>query len=196
MYIGILLAAGGGQRFGVGDKLTQRLEDGTPVALRAAQRLRAVVPQVTAVLRPQAGELAELLDAAGINTVVCPDAALGMGHSLAYAVRQHRDADGWLVALADMPLIGSETIATVLEALQQGAPLVAPSYAGQRGHPVGFSARYLDALLALNDDRGARALLERDADRLLLIPVQDPGVLMDIDTPADLRRLDSLISGA
>ncbi|MCK7579437.1 MAG: NTP transferase domain-containing protein [Chromatiales bacterium] len=60
---------------------------------------------------------------------------------------------------------------------------------GQRGHPVGFSAEFAPALRALQGDRGARDLLARHADRLQCLEVDDPGVLLDVDTPADLAMI-------
>ncbi|NIR61750.1 MAG: hypothetical protein GWO02_20815, partial [Gammaproteobacteria bacterium] len=59
----------------------------------------------------------------------------------------------------------------------------------QRGHPVGFAARFRDELLACRGDTGARVLLERQAERLVTFATDDPGVLADVDTPADLERL-------
>ena len=75
-----------------------------------------------------------------------------------------RDARGWLVALADMPCIRVATLQAVAELIGGGAALAAPSYAGRRGHPVGFAARWRDALLALEGDEGARAILTGDAN--------------------------------
>ena len=72
----------------------------------------------------------------------------------------------------------------VVQALEQGERIVAPAWQGQRGHPVGFSAHYCGALLALRGDEGARALLRSDPP--LLLEVGDPGVVRDIDTPIDL----------
>lgn len=75
--VGILLAAGSGSRFG-SDKLLHRLPDGRPLALAAAQNLRAACPRVLAVVRPGHDELAGLLAEAGCRVVVCPEAHLGM----------------------------------------------------------------------------------------------------------------------
>lgn len=91
------------------------------------------------------------------------------------------------MALADMPRIASATIEAVARELDAGKPLVAPCYRGQRGHPVGFGLVHREALLALDGDTGARALLNSPA--LTRIDVDDPGILRDVDTPADLNGL-------
>lgn len=190
--VGVLLAAGQGRRFGA-DKLLQPLADGTPVAVAAARALKAACPCSIAVLRPEQDALAALLEAEGLTVVRCAAARSGMGHSLAAGVAAGSlawgDVDGWLVALADMPCIGVPTLRRVAQALAGGAALAAPTYAGRRGHPVGFAARWKDALLALEGDEGARAILRQHAALLQTFDTDDPGVLQDVDTPADLAAL-------
>lgn len=183
--VGILLAAGSGSRFG-SDKLLHRLPDGRPLALAAAQSLRAACPRVLAVVRPGNEELAGLLAEAGCGMVLCPEAHLGMGHSLAAGVQAAPDAAGWLVALADMPFIAAASHRTVLASLRGGASLAAPSHDGRRGHPVGFARAWFSQLTALTGDQGARAILENNRQQLVLCPVDDPGVIQDIDRPEHL----------
>ncbi|MPZ42358.1 MAG: NTP transferase domain-containing protein [Betaproteobacteria bacterium] len=185
--VGVLLAAGQGTRFG-GDKLLARLADGTPVGVMAARNLAAALHEVIAVVRPEDVRLAELLGAAGIAVEPCPSAWQGMGSSLAHAVRARADADGWIVALADMPKVRPETIRAVAGALEDGAPLVAPVHRGERGHPVGFAAAYGARVAALSGDAGAREILRAERDRIVLIECDDPGVVADIDTVLDLER--------
>ncbi len=186
--VGLLLAAGQGRRFGA-DKLRQPLADGTPVAVAAARALKAACPESVAVLRPEQDELAGWLAAEGLTVIRAAAAHGGMGHSLAAGVAASPDADGWLVALADMPRIRVATHRSVADAIANGAALAAPTYAGQRGHPVGFAARWRDALMALEGDEGARSIVRRNAGLLHAIGTDDPGVLQDVDTPADLAAL-------
>ena len=88
--------------------------------------------------------------------MVCDNAAEGMGASLACAARAAGEADGYLVALADMPFVRRTTIAAVRDALAGGAPLAAPYFRARRGHPVGIARRFLHELLALRGDEGAK----------------------------------------
>lgn len=177
MPVGVLLAAGASHRFG-GDKRLCRLADGTPMAVRCARTLRAVLPRVLAVVR-EADEAADQLSAAGLELVLCPVAAAGMGHSIACGVAASAEADGWLIALADMPWIRPDSMAAVAAALTAGAAAARPVYAGQHGHPVGFSATFGPALQGLHGDQGARKLLRTIA--LTEVPCSDPGVLRDLD---------------
>ncbi|MDQ0624637.1 MULTISPECIES: nucleotidyltransferase family protein [Paraburkholderia] len=185
---GILLAAGVGSRFdpqGVQNKLLARLPDGTPLAHEAARRLLLVVPTVLAVVRPGAEALARLLNDAGCDVVFAAAAERGMGASLAAGIDASDDAEGWIVALADMPRIQPSTIEAVARTLDGGASIVAPFYEGQRGHPVGFGAEHREALMSLDGDSGARSLLM--SGRVVRLDVDDAGVLRDVDTPGDLR---------
>jgi molybdenum cofactor cytidylyltransferase len=183
---GILLAAGSSRRFG-SNKLLAPLADGTPLAVAAARRLIAAVPEAIAVVRPGDAELAAVLGAQGLRIVECAQAQQGMGHSLAAGVAAANTADAWLIALADMPYIKVSTITGLMAQLLDGAVLVAPFHAGRRGHPVGFAAGLGAELLAANGDTGAGARLVRHAASLTRLDVDDPGILIDVDTPGDLR---------
>lgn len=182
---GILLAAGASKRFG-SDKLMHPLAGQTPVAVAALANLRAAVPHVIAVVRPGVPALENCLSEAGATVILCANADEGMGVSLSSAVRASGDVAGWVIALADMPYIRPETIAKIATSLADGADIVAPVYQGERGHPVGWSARFRAQLEALHGDEGGRALLKQNAGLVKLIEVDDPGVRRDIDTPADL----------
>lgn len=187
---GVLLAAGTGSRFdpeGLRNKLLAPLPGGTCVAREAAHRLLLVVAKVIAVVRPGAETLAHVLNEAGCDVVFSADAVRGMGASLATGISAAQDSESWIVALADMPRIAVTTIEAVARALDEGASLAAPFYEGQRGHPVGFGFEHREALLALDGDAGARALLATQP--LTRIDVDDPGILRDVDTPADLTGM-------
>ncbi|TFV94911.1 nucleotidyltransferase family protein, partial [Oxalobacteraceae bacterium OM1] len=184
---GILLSAGRGTRFdpaGVQDKLLQRLPDGDAVAVAAARTLHAVLPEVVAVVRPGADRAAAALKEAGCRITICPDADAGMAASLVHALSQTPHADGWIVALADMPFVAPATVSALMQAIRQGADIAAPVHAGRRGNPVAFGRRHLTELLQLQGDGGARGLLRRHP--VQLVEVDDPGIHRDIDTPADL----------
>jgi molybdenum cofactor cytidylyltransferase len=181
--VGLLLAAGSATRFG-SDKLSHPLPHGQPVAVQAARHLLSVVARVVAVVKPDTTKLQQHLKAEGCEIVVCGNAAEGMGASLACGARAAGSADGYLVALADMPFVRPSSIAAVRDALAAGAPLAAPYFRGRRGHPVGISARFRDELLALTGDAGAKQILA--GHEVKKIAVGDPGVVRDIDTPEDL----------
>jgi molybdenum cofactor cytidylyltransferase len=188
---GVLLAAGYSTRFG-SNKLLHPLppgspDAGVPIALAAARHFVDAFPESVAVVRPRSQKLGKLLRDAGCHTVVCRNAAEGMGVSLAAGVRAAADAHGWVVGLADMPFIRPETLRIVARALDEGATIAAPAYRGERGHPVGFARRFLDELSTLRGDAGAREIIKAHPDWITLCEVDDPGVLRDVDEPSDLE---------
>ncbi|MBK1704539.1 molybdopterin-guanine dinucleotide biosynthesis protein MobA [Halochromatium glycolicum] len=183
MPVGILLAAGKGRRFG-GDKRLHPLADGTPMVVAAARALSAALPRTLAVVR-EADEVAQRLAREGVEVICCPAAAGGMGHSIACGVAASAEADGWLIALGDMPWVRPESIAAVAAALAEGAPVARPCYTGRHGHPVGFSAPFGSDLQRLDGDNGARHLLR--SVHVVEIPCTDPGVIRDVDDPRHLQ---------
>lgn len=191
---GILLAAGSSRRFG-SNKLVVPLPDGTPLVLAVVRRLQFVVNAVIVVVHPQDQVLPELLATENVQVVICQNADAGMGASLAAGVAASGDARGWIIVLADMPAIQISTLQRVAQALDNGAVLAAPYHAGQRGHPVGFHSSVRDELLTLSGEAGARDILTRHAAAVVRLDVDDAGILLDIDTPADLAAWQAGKSG-
>lgn len=185
----ILLAAGAGRRFG--GPVPKLLAGSPPLILHTLAALRAglgsAVP-ILAVVRPEALALRALLHDQGIDVTLCPAANAGMGASLAHAAAQLGEARPLMVTLGDMPAIAPSTLLAVQNALLDGASLVQPQYQGQRGHPVGFHPRWLPALRALKADTGARQLLRDHAHELRALTVDDPGIVLDMDTQAQLAQ--------
>ncbi len=191
----ILLAAGFSRRFGAGEstgsqKLLARLEDGRYVVEAAAQNLLAGAGKVVAVIGADEA-LKRVLENCGCQVVVNTLAKEGMGTSIAAGVRACRDAGGWLIALGDLPFIQPQTIANILVGSSSSAGIVIPTFNGARGHPVAFAADFLPELMALQGDQGARSIVAAHPARLKLLPVDDAGVVADIDTPDDLRNHQS-----
>ena len=114
----------------------------------------------------------------------------GMGDSIAAAVRATSGAHGWLILLADLPLIQSTTLLAVAQALQS-ADHVIPTYNGQRGHPVGVGVRYISELLSCKENKG---FSDVDIDKFAIkLIVNDVGCVTDIDTLQDLERAQKLL---
>ena len=109
----------------------------------------------------------------------------GMGDSIAAAVRATQSASGWLIVLGDLPLIQPDTLRSLAAAVATH-DVVVPTYQGQRGHPVGFSARCRDSLMNLTGDQGAAAVVRTWG--ATEIEINDIGIVLDIDTVADLQR--------
>jgi molybdenum cofactor cytidylyltransferase len=148
-----------------------------------------VVPDVVAVVRWGDFPLSDMLEQEGCRVTMFQGAARGMGASLAHGVGEAREAGGWVIALADMPRVPGAVIENIVAALADGALIVAPVHRGERGHPVGFSARLRGELLTLDGDTGARTVIERHRAEIRLIESAEPGVLLDVDRREDLARI-------
>jgi molybdenum cofactor cytidylyltransferase len=181
----VVLAAGRGSRFdGAGHKLAQPLGDasvlGTTLRAAAASGLPMVVVTVEGLQR----EAERFVAARDIVLIGAAEAQrAGMSRSIVSGVSARSNATGWLIHPADMPLVRPQTFRALAAALPGQACVVA-HFGGRRGHPVGFSAELYSELLRLDGDEGARRLLLRYPSRVL--DVDDAGILVDIDTQADL----------
>jgi molybdenum cofactor cytidylyltransferase len=188
----IVLAAGMGTRFrGAGHKLAQMLadQDSGDAAPVLSLTLRHAIASRLPVLVVTTAELAPLAheEVAARDVIVVPSAAhirgRGMGDSIAAGVAARADATGWVLLPGDMPRVKPGTLLAVANALDAHSVAFA-QHQGRRGHPVGFSAELYSELIGLTGDEGARRLVARYPSHP--VDVLDPGVLIDIDTAADL----------
>jgi molybdenum cofactor cytidylyltransferase len=200
MILGILLAAGASHRMG-SDKLGLPWR-GSTVLLSSLARWTAV-PGLDEILLVRRGDsLGEQVlirpgDSSGaqecrVRILENVGANEGMGSSLRLAAQSlPTECEAVVVGLADMPEITSDTISALVEAWRPfgSAGIVAPRLGGQRGHPVVLGADHFSALRLLTGDSGARTILKDQADDLHLVDVDDPGILFDLDTPADLEQM-------
>lgn len=192
MIVGILLAAGRSVRFG-SDKLLHA-EPGSPPLAAQAARAWAVLDKTIAVIPAGNGQLRALFHSLGF-AIAEVSGVPELSCSLRSGLDAIPEAQGWIVGLADMPCVRPETVEAIRRALEGGAEIVACRYEGRRGNPVGFSAALRGALRGLDGDQGARKLLEEHSTAICWLDVDDPGILIDVDVPADLEQL-ALLSGA
>jgi molybdenum cofactor cytidylyltransferase len=183
----IVTAAGLGSRFGgTLHKLDQAFDGATVLATTVRNAVESKLPVVVVTTAGRARALAGFI--AGHDIVVLSEAqaARGMGASIATGVVERSGSAGWLVLPGDMPLVQPDTLLAVAGALAQH-PVAYAQYHGRRGHPVAFAAELYSELVQLSGDDGARRVMLRYPAHGQ--DVDDPGVLLDIDTPADLDLL-------
>lgn len=182
MIAGLVLAAGGGSRFGVQPKLLAEL-DGRPLlehALRA-QSAVAELDQIVVVLGADADDVLAQVDLGRAEPVICSDWRAGQAASLRCGLGAVRDADRVIVTLGDEPLITPEVVALFLRAPAGARAL----YNGRPGHPVALGPEHISALSSLTGDRGARDLLRGGPT------IECGGVCSgsDVDTREDLEAV-------
>ncbi len=106
------------------------------------------------------------------------------------------DASAAMIHLADHPLVKADTFAAVAEAYRQSKePIVIARQDGHRGHPVIFGRSVFAELLDAPEDQGARVVVNANASRIVYVDVDDPGILLDLDTPEELNSAGLVYPG-
>jgi molybdenum cofactor cytidylyltransferase len=101
--------------------------------------------------------------------------------------------EGMLVCLVDHPLISAELVARLIEAFaREKNKIVIPTFHGKRGHPVTFPAALYSELLEAPEEIGARAVVRAHAADVLEIPVEEEGILLNLNDPESLQRIANL----
>lgn len=184
----IVLAAGAGRRFG-GGKLTSPWGDGVLLDAALATALASPARTVSVVWGAD-GRVLEAASRFASRTGQAPRLRMihareheeGMAASMRAGVEGlPRDCAGAFVFLGDMPRIPPGLPAKLAQALAAGAWAAAPVHGEQRGHPVLFGSKLFAVLKTQTGDRGASKLLDALGEDLALVPVDDPGVLFDVD---------------
>ena len=190
---GLVLAAGGGSRFG-GPKALARLGHELFVERTVATLRTAGCAPIVVVLGAAAAEVAgaaELHDAVVVVNEAWPT---GMGSSLRTGLSALRDlaAPAAVVMLVDQPQVSPELVRRLVESRRHGIAAVSASYGGQRRNPVLLEASvWSDVMTAATGDVGARGWMDTHPDDVLLVACDDLGSDIDIDTPLDLEHLTS-----
>ena len=187
---GVLLAAGTSSRFGPENKLLATV-DGEPLVRHALRTLAAAgIDPVFVVVGYEADAVRGALPGDGERIVEAIDYEEGQSASVraGAAAVAGTDAEATVFLPGDMPFVDPGTVGALVDAYAGGTgDALAAAHEGVRGNPVLFDRRHLDALRRVGGDVGGRAVLLGSTDAAL-VAVDDPGVRVDIDTPADLAR--------
>jgi molybdenum cofactor cytidylyltransferase len=192
----IVLAAGRASRMG-SNKLIAEL-DGEPIVRRT---VRSVLGSQARPVVVVTGHDAEAVRAAlaGLDIVFVhnPSYAEGMSTSLQVGLAAAGPVDAALICLGDMPRLLPQHHDAIISAYRAGdaAQIIVPTCDRKRGNPVLWPRHYFAEIGGLVGDVGARALIERHADRVELFALDDPAILVDVDTPAALDELRQQRSG-
>lgn len=186
---GILLAAGQSRRMGPENKLLADL-DGRPMVRHAAETLLAAdLDGITVVTGHEAARVRDALDGLPLAFTDSPAYAQGLAETVKRGIAAlPEDTDGALIALGDMPRLKAETVAKLIAAFDpvEGRSICVPAHRGKRGNPVLFARRFFPEILELSGDSGAKSLLGAYEDQVAEVAVDDPGILLDLDTPEAL----------
>jgi len=191
----LILCAGRSTRMGTPKALLPR---GAECALERIVRLFRTcgVENILAVTGYEAERIAPVLTACGVPCVQNADCDRGMFSSLQTgAERLQGLCRAFFVLPADIPLVRPETLRLLADAFAEGETLACrPSFGGRRGHPPLLARELIGPILAFDRPGGLRALLA-DCTGSVDVACDDPGILLDLDTPEDyaeaLKRLEA-----
>jgi len=191
----VILAAGMSRRMR-GRTPKQILQVGGKTLLeRALENVRASkVSETVLVLGANAGEIKQQLSPSGIKVALNDDYQQGMGTSLRSGLGAlNSSIEAALIVLADQPFVRAETLDKLIAYHRRSAAqIVIPLYRGFRGNPVLLDRSVFPEVMNLSGDVGCRAIFGNHSEGIHKVEVDDPGILLDIDTEEDLRRVEAL----
>lgn len=191
MIVAVVLSAGESSRMGR-PKALLPIDGQTFIEKIVGALKQTQIGKVIVILGHNAVEMRRRIEPLPVEILINPDYKLGQLSSLQAAVRHletQTDCDGMLVHLVDHPYIDPVLVERMIQHFYETKKLiVVPRYGTKRGHPVIFSRKLFDELLAAPMDQGAKAVVNAHRDDTLEIDTQDSGVTVDIDTPELYRH--------
>lgn len=189
---GLVLAAGRSTRMGERNKLLQVVRGEALVSHAVKAQLAARIGPVFVVTGHQRAEVEAALAGLAVRFVHNPDFASGLASSVkAGLAALPSEAAGVVVSLGDMPNVTPAVIDRLAEAFADSpqAQAIVPTLFGQRGNPVLLARALFPAVETLSGDQGARRLLDAAGEGIVEVPLDDPAIAIDVDTPEALRAL-------
>lgn len=187
----IILAAGMSSRSGKTHKLLAIL-DGKPVLEQTLLSLKkAGIHDIIVVTGARSEEMQEALHGYKVTYIHNEHYETGMASSLALGVSAlDNETSQTIICLGDMPFVAPDSYKKLIEASARvsEATIFAPCFKGKRGNPVLWHHTHFDALKSLTGDKGGRHIIQSTPDTLCDVPVEDPGILIDLDTPEALAQ--------
>lgn len=185
----LILAAGASSRMRGTDKLMQPVA-GKPLLRHIAEVALATGCPVTVTLPPDATARQLALEGLSLQLVLVPDASEGMSRSLVRGVQALAEAgpaDGLMIMPADMPGFTTAALEELIDQFQADPTRIlrGGTTDGRPGHPAIFPRDLWPVLEHLTGDEGGRSVVQRNKDRVRVIPLPGPMAVLDLDTPED-----------
>jgi molybdenum cofactor cytidylyltransferase len=186
----VILAAGVSSRMGEAKQLL-RLGQNTLLEQVVDIVRGSRVHEIVLVLGHQAGTIQKHLAIKDLKIVINESYQHGMGTSLRTGLAAlSSETNAALIVLADQPFIRAETLDQLMDHYEQsGAQIAIPVYKGFRGNPVLLDRSVFPEVMALRGDIGCRAIFGNHVEGIVKVPVDDIGILLDLDTKGDVERL-------
>lgn len=187
----IVPAAGQGSRMG-GGKLLLPVGDATVVERTVQSLLEVPVADLVVVIGTYGLAVKHQFQKLPVRLVVNPVSSSEMLDSIKCGLKviDPKGIDAFLVLPADMPLVLPKTVRQLVSALlNSDKPIAVPVFKGRRGHPVVFRSELYEQVLNFQSPQGIRPLVHGGAFQILQVEVDDEGVIADLDSWDDYRRI-------
>lgn len=186
---GLVLASGESRRFAGGNKLLARLDGKTVIEGTVAALARAGASPILVVTGFEGEKIRAALEGRKVRFVENPDWREGMAAAIRHGIAKlEGKAEAAVIALGDMPLVRPATVRALAQALDpaQGRLIAVPAWRGKRGNPVAWHREMFGALSRIEGDAGGKRVIAANPGAVAEVPVDDPGILSDLDTRAAL----------
>ena len=196
---GVILAAGESSRFGEPKQLT-KLNNKCLLEWVVDAALASDLDKVVLILGHEHQKIIEVLEdkkrSDKFQTAINPRFRDGQGRSVALGVSRIAETYASVMfLLGDQPMVDPATINHLLGCfLASEKNICVPVSRGKRGNPTIFSNLFYNRLSAIEGDIGGRKIIESNPDQILEVEIENSLVFFDIDTPQDLKELNSLLA--
>ncbi len=191
MLSGLILSAGESQRMDGKLKALLMFEGKTFLERIMATMSEAGIGELVVVLGAEHEKIERKVRLKNVRVVINKSWEEGQLSSLQLGIRKlSPESEGVLFTLVDHPLVKSSTYVTLVERWKKDrGRIVVPTFMGRKGHPTILPHRLYPMILEGELPEGARSVIRSEGDSVAFVPVDDPGVVQDVDTPEDYRRL-------
>jgi len=194
MISAVILAAGESRRMGKQNKLLLPVGGEALLVKFVKSVCDSDVDQVLVVIGHEAEKIKMELNNFSLSFVYNPNFSEGMTTSIKSGVKRiPPDCDGFLICLADMPLIKAPEVnklihAYVQDRVKEKKLIVVPVFQGHRGNPVLFSNEFRNDILEHKNKSGCKGVIMNNSKYVKEIEMDDDKMLLDVDTLEDYRR--------
>lgn len=188
----IVLAAGQSRRMGRDNKLLMQVGGKSMLSTAVEAAVHSRVSQIVVVTGHESDSVRETLADYDIQLVQNPDYKDGLSTSLRHGLSViDEDSDGVIFCLGDMPKIRAHHIDALIDKFDpvEGRKICVPTVDGKRGNPVLWSTDYIDDILAIGGDTGARHLIGENEEAVIEVPFEDAAAITDVDTPEMYKQI-------
>jgi molybdenum cofactor cytidylyltransferase len=187
----VVLAAGMSSRMGEAKQLL-RLGENTLLGQVLENVRSSRGKEIVLVLGHEAERIKERISTDNLSVVINESYQQGMGTSLrAGLAALPAGVDAALIVLADQPFVLPRTLDLLMDAYtRSSAQILIPTFKGFRGNPVLLDCSVFSEIMALTGDIGCRAIFGNHLEGIVKVPVEDIGILLDMDSKDDFELLN------